>query len=126
MRCVGFVLACVGFAAVAGCAHVPTPLATALTASNAPRAMTSSAPGQDPLEHAKAIVTRKFSDEHTTVESVDVVETELPAVYTFVCNYRRAEFDQMCEYQAKGQVDVVTEKTASHHRVRFCLGPGSH
>ena len=73
-------------------------------------------------DRAKEIVTTKFTEANTQVVSVEVRETATPLIYDFDCTYRRAEFDKICLYVAKGQVDTDSAKIRSTHRVSACLG----
>lgn len=119
MRTFKSTLVLVALAAVAGCAHTASPVEPTVQAASRQHV----AAAADPDQHAKDLVTQKFTEAGTQVESVEVTPAAgSPGVYTFICEYRRGEFGQMCEYEAKGQLDVITEKMTTHHRVRFCLG----
>jgi hypothetical protein len=105
-------------AALVGCSHQATPLSTVAM----PGSPVHVAAVEDDVQQAKDLITKKFTEARTQVESVQVTATAVARVYTFVCEYRRKEFGQMCAYEAKGQLDVASEKLTTSHRVRLCVG----
>lgn len=74
------------------------------------------------IDQARAIVQAKYTEAGTMVVSIQVIETETPLIYEFTCTYRRAEFGQLCMYEAKGLVDVDTAKITAKRKIGNCLG----
>ena len=117
MRSFTYALALVALVGPLGCAHSLAPVSATVAKADAPRAAASG-----DLEHAKAIVTQKFSEAGTQVVVVDAAPTATPLVYTFTCSYRRTEFGQMCMYSATGQVDTQSGMISSKRKLVSCLG----
>jgi hypothetical protein len=100
-----------------GCAHPVTPVQS--TQAPAADMRVSDVPDE---QRAKEIISQKFTEVGTQIAGITLEKTDIAKVYTFICLYRRAEFGQLCLYEAKGQVDIQSGKLVAKRKLTLCFG----